>query len=125
MVPMPDMASVATLRQNSKGRGYAVRRAINWTKTAKCALTSVQAGDQLLVSFQLPAGHQAPLNLKVQASTMKGDDMSLGLPFFPLAFETFRPLHSTQHTLLSTSGNNFVSISISSVDQIDMEHEPK
>jgi 4-amino-4-deoxy-L-arabinose transferase-like glycosyltransferase len=113
MVPMPDMASVATLRQNSRGRGDALRRAINRTKTVKCALTSVQAGDQLLVSFQLPARHQAPLNLKVQATTMKGDDMTLGLPFFPLAFETFRPLYSTRQTLVSTSGNNFVSISTS------------
>ena len=87
----------------------------------KCALTSIQAGDQLLVSFQLPSGQQAPLNLKIQASIMKGDDITLGFPSCTLAFETFRPVHNTQQTLLNSSGRNFISISTSSVGERDVK----
>jgi hypothetical protein len=113
MISMSNIASAASLHQNN--RRHIIRHAINRVRTVKCALTSVQAGDQLLVSFQIPSGHQAPLNLKVQVSTLKADDIMLGISSFTLAFETFRPLHSTQQTLLSSSGRSFVSISPSSV----------
>jgi len=102
-------ADVAPLHQNI--RGDTVRRATHRIKTVKCALTSVQAGDQLLVSFQVPPGHQTPFNLQIQAATMKGDDITVGLPSFTLAFETFRSLHSTQQTLVSKSGSKFVLVS--------------
>ena len=81
---MPNTASVAPLHQNS--RGNSVYHAINKMETVKCALTSVQAGDQLLVSFRLPPRHQTPLNLKIQASTMEGNDITLGLSSFTLAY---------------------------------------
>ncbi len=123
MVPMPNVASVVPQHQSGKRR--TVHRATSRVKTVKCALTSVQAGDQLLVSFQLPSGQHAPLNLKVQASTMKGDDIALRLPSFTLAFETFRPLHSTQQTLLSSTGNNFVSISTLSIGEMDIKPTQK
>ena len=123
MVPMPNVASVVPQHQSGKGR--TVHRATSRVKTVKCALTSVQAGDQLLVSFQLPSGQHAPLKLKVQTSTMKGDDIALRLPSFTLAFETFRPSHSTQQTLLSSTGNNFVSISTSSIGEMDIKPTQK
>lgn len=110
MMPMPSIAGVPSLydRGNSSNKIY---HPVKQIKTVKCALTSVQAGDQLLVSFRLPSGYQMPLNLKIQASTIKRDDIPFGLPSFTLAFETFRPLHTTQQTLLSSTGRNFVSIS--------------
>jgi 4-amino-4-deoxy-L-arabinose transferase-like glycosyltransferase len=108
MISIANIANVASLRQNNGM--YIIRRAKNKLRTVKCALTSVQAGDQLLVSVQPPAGQQAPFNLRVQVSTMKTNDITLGIPSFPLAFETFRPLHNTQQTLVSSSGNSFVSI---------------
>lgn len=113
MTSMSNIASAASLRQNSGM--HSIRHAKIKTRTVKCALTSVQAGDQLLVSLQSPAGQQAPFNLKVQASTMKADDIMLGMPSFTLAFETFRPLHTTQRTLVSSSGGSFVSISPAAV----------
>lgn len=110
MIPLPHITSVASLynRANSNNKDH---HAINQVKTVRCALTSVQAGDQLLVSFRLPSGYQMPLNLKIQASTIRGGDMTFGLSSFTLAFETFRPLHTNQQTLLSSTGRNFVSVS--------------
>lgn len=76
-------------------------RAARKLATVKCALTSVQAGDQLFVSFQLPSEQRAPLNFRVQTSTIKDDDITVGFSSFRLAFETFLPVHSSQRTLLS------------------------
>ncbi len=109
MIPVQHMASVASLYQ--RDRSNKTHRPSNQIKTVKCSLTSVQAGDQLLVSFRLPSGYQTPLNLKVQASTIKTGDITFGFASFTLTFETFRPLYSTQQTLLSESGKNFISIS--------------
>jgi 4-amino-4-deoxy-L-arabinose transferase-like glycosyltransferase len=123
MTPLSNAANVVPVRQNSGGQ--TVYHTTRGLATVKCALTSVQAGDQLLVSFQLPAGRQAPLNLRVQASTIKDDDITVGFPSFRLAFETFRPVHSSQRTLLSSGGGNFVSISTSPVAQMDRESTQK
>jgi 4-amino-4-deoxy-L-arabinose transferase-like glycosyltransferase len=109
MIPMPNIAGIAPPHHNNSANK--IHHAANQIRTVKCALTSVQAGDQLLVSFQLPSGHPTPLNLKIQASTIKGDEITFGLSSFTLAFETFRSLHSTQQTLLSDTGSNYVSLS--------------
>ncbi len=99
MIPMPDAATVMSLNQNRGG--YTMYRAARKLATVKCALTSVQAGDQLFVSFQLPSEQRAPLNFRVQTSTIKDDDITVGFSSFRLAFETFLPVHSSQRTLLS------------------------
>ncbi len=100
MVPAPDAATVMSLNQNRGG--HTRYRAARKLATVKCALTSVQAGDQLFVSFQLPSEQQASLNLRVQASTIKDDDITVGFPSFRLAFETFLPVRSSQRILLSS-----------------------
>jgi hypothetical protein len=117
MIYAPDAASAMSLNQNRGG--HTRYRAMGKPATVKCALTSVQAGDQLFVSFQLPSEQQASLNLRVQTSTIKDDDITVGFSSFRLAFETFRPVHTTQQTLSSNTGKNFVSISISPVAQIE------
>jgi hypothetical protein len=111
MALAPDAATVMSLNQNRGG--HTRYRAATKLATVKCTLTSVQAGDQLLVSFQLPSERQASLNLRVQTSIIKGDDITVGFSSFRLAFETFRPVHSSRRTLLGNSGRNFVSISTS------------
>jgi len=99
MVPAPDAATVMSLNQNRGG--HTRYRAARKLATVKCTLTSVQAGDQLFVSFQLPSEQRAPLNFRVQTSTIKDDDNTVGFSSFRLAFETFLPVHSSQRTLLS------------------------
>lgn len=109
MIPIPNITGTTPLYQHNNGKKSL--HVENRMKTAKCSLSSVQAGDQMLVTFQLPSGYQMPLKLKVQAAIIKGDDITFGFPPFMLAFETFRPLHTTQQTLLSSTGSDFVSIS--------------
>ncbi len=109
MIPLSNTTSIVPAHRNKKEQ--TVRRVTNRVQTVRCALTSVQAGDQLFVSFRLPAGHQVPFKLKVQTSTMRRDEITVRLAgSFQLAFETFRPLHSTQQTLVSSSGRKFISI---------------
>jgi 4-amino-4-deoxy-L-arabinose transferase-like glycosyltransferase len=121
IAPVPDAATVTSLNQN---RGdHTKYRAPRRLATVKCALTSIQAGDQLFVSFQLPSERLASLNLSVQTSTIKGEDLAIGFPSLGLAFETFRPVHTTQQTLLSSTGRNFVSISSLPVGQIERIQE--
>jgi 4-amino-4-deoxy-L-arabinose transferase-like glycosyltransferase len=119
IAPVLSAANVMSLSQNSGGhtRYHAARK----IATVKCALTSVQAGDQLFVSFQLPSKRQASLDLRVQTSIIKDDDMVVSFPSFRFAFETFRPVHTTQQTLLSSTGRNFVSISTSSMVRMEIE----
>ena len=72
-----------------------------------CGFTAMQAGDTLLAPLAQVGKQSQPLNIKVQAFTVKPYTLTYG----PVAFETYRDIPSPWQSLKTSSGGDVLTVS--------------